>query len=348
KPLSPGRHRLFALGLRRCHAAAGVCQQVVRHLLAPSVDWCVSCPRHPSGRTYTAPGGHCERLSGRLCGALVQMRLERLQHPFPAVSMRIARFQGLEAGVLEDHGRLLPLAAKVDRHDARVAELAIFLFPLPAVDKSSGTAYLAVLASSSEFFAALGIFHRDAVAAPDAQIDLGDGRDPRGIRLPPASQNLGIGPRVEHVLGGGVVCALQAQARLVRLCHLGHFDSFAGLFSCRGAPCCGARCSFCSRRYRSTVSSFRSHSSRWFVIHAYASSSGCSRSRRRCMRPSITRVIAPASSSSFRCLLIAGLDTPKSPVASPTVSSPPARRSRMPLLMGCEQATKVRSSRALL
>ena len=86
---------------------------------------------------------------------------------------------------------------------------------------------------------------------------------------------------------------------------------------------------------------------RWLVIQSSASSSACSAMRSRCVRPSTTRTIAPASSSTFRCLLIAGLDTPKSRVASPTLSSPVVRRSTMPRRIGCEHAENVRS-RALL
>ena len=78
----------------------------------------------------------------------------------------------------------------------------------------------------------------------------------------------------------------------------------------------------CSFRNSSTTSSLRSHSARCLASHAYASSSERRCRRRRCVRPSITRTIAPASSSTFRCLLIAGLETGKSCVASPTVSSP--------------------------
>src|SRR4051812_45153025 len=56
------------------------------------------------------------------------------------------------------------------------------------------------------------------------------------------------------------------------------------------------------------------------------------------MRPSITRCTTPVSSSTFRCLEIAGLETPKPLVASPTVAGPPARRSTMPRRMGWARA----------
>src|SRR6185312_14132168 len=58
----------------------------------------------------------------------------------------------------------------------------------------------------------------------------------------------------------------------------------------------------------------------------------------RCVRPSTTRVSTPVSSSTFRCLEIAGFDTPKPSVASPTVAGPTARRSTIPRRMGCDSA----------
>jgi hypothetical protein len=42
----------------------------------------------------------------------------------------------------------------------------------------------------------------------------------------------------------------------------------------------------------------------------------------------------------LRCFVIAGFDTPKPAVASPTVAGPAARRSTMPRRMGCERALK--------
>jgi hypothetical protein len=58
------------------------------------------------------------------------------------------------------------------------------------------------------------------------------------------------------------------------------------------------------------------------------------------VRPWITRVTTPVSSSTLRCFVIAGFDTPKPAVASPTVAGPAARRSTMPRRMGWERARK--------
>ena len=69
---------------------------------------------------------------------------------------------------------------------------------------------------------------------------------------------------------------------------------------------------------------------------------GLARARRagasRCVRPSTTRVTTPVSSSTFRCLEMAGFETPKPAVASPTVAGPAARRSTMPRRIGCDSA----------
>src|SRR5215218_4074659 len=77
---------------------------------------------------------------------------------------------------------------------------------------------------------------------------------------------------------------------------------------------------------------------RWRSIHSAASSSPFGSSERRCVRPSTIRVTTPVSSSTFRCLEIAGFETPNPRVASPTVAGPTARRSTMPRRIGCERA----------
>ena len=56
------------------------------------------------------------------------------------------------------------------------------------------------------------------------------------------------------------------------------------------------------------------------------------------VRPSTTRVTTPVSSSTFRCLEIAGFETANPRVASPTVAGPAARRSTIPRRIGCERA----------
>src|SRR6185503_6189243 len=98
------------------------------------------------------------------------------------------------------------------------------------------------------------------------------------------------------------------------------------------------RCSSSSFRYSSTTSNRRSHRARWRSIQLAASPSPSGASASRCLRPSIVRVTTPVSSSTLRCLVIAGLDTPNPAVASPTVAGPAARRSTIPRRIGCARA----------
>src|SRR5215218_8327498 len=93
-----------------------------------------------------------------------------------------------------------------------------------------------------------------------------------------------------------------------------------------------------SLRYSSTTSNMRPQRARWRSIQSAASLSTSGSSESRCVRPTTTRDTTPVSSSTFRCLEIAGLDTPKPAVASPTVAGPTARRSTMPRRIGCESA----------
>src|SRR5207248_10299965 len=78
-----------------------------------------------------------------------------------------------------------------------------------------------------------------------------------------------------------------------------------------------------------------------FSIHSAVSAreSGCSASR--CVRPSMTRVTRPASSSIFRWREIVGFDTPRPRVASPTVAAPRLSRSTMSRRIGWERALNV-------
>src|SRR5215210_3795506 len=82
----------------------------------------------------------------------------------------------------------------------------------------------------------------------------------------------------------------------------------------------------------------RPQTARWRSIQSAASLITSGSSERRWVLPTITRVTTPVSSSTFRCLEIAGLDTPKPAVASPTVAGPSARRSTMPRRIGWESA----------
>src|SRR5215211_5766493 len=93
-----------------------------------------------------------------------------------------------------------------------------------------------------------------------------------------------------------------------------------------------------SFRYSSTTSNIRPHRARWRSIQSAASLSTSGWSDSRWVRPSITRVTTPVSSSTFRCFVIAGFETPKPCVASPTVAGPAASRSTIPRRIGCDSA----------
>src|SRR4051794_25704783 len=93
-----------------------------------------------------------------------------------------------------------------------------------------------------------------------------------------------------------------------------------------------------SCRYSSTTSNRRVQRARCRSIQSAATLSTSGSSDSRCIRPSTTRLTTPVSSSTRRCLEIAGLDTPNPRVASPTVAGPTARRSTMPRRIGCESA----------
>src|ERR671914_1727893 len=93
-----------------------------------------------------------------------------------------------------------------------------------------------------------------------------------------------------------------------------------------------------SLMYSSTTSNRRPHRARCRSIQSAASLSAWGSSDSRCVRPSTTRVTTPVSSRTFTCLEMAGLETPKPAVASPTVAEPAASRSTMPRRIGCERA----------
>src|SRR5204863_5204936 len=124
----------------------------------------------------------------------------------------------------------------------------------------------------------------------------------------------GAGPRVEDVLGRSDEGPLDSHDPAGVLCH---------------------RCSFRSSRYSPTTSKSRSQRSRWLSIQSEASASASGRRARRWVLPSTTRRTRPASSSSFRCREMVGLETPKSRVTSPTVATPPLSRSTMSRRSGC-------------
>src|SRR3954451_17250280 len=93
-----------------------------------------------------------------------------------------------------------------------------------------------------------------------------------------------------------------------------------------------------SLRYSSTTSNRRSQRARWRSIQSAASLITSGSSERRCVRPSTTRGTTPVSSSTFRCFVIAGFDTPNPAVASPTVAGPAASRSTISRRIGWERA----------
>src|SRR3954453_6416787 len=77
---------------------------------------------------------------------------------------------------------------------------------------------------------------------------------------------------------------------------------------------------------------------RWRSIQSAASLSTAGSSDSWCERPMTSRRRTPVSSSTLRCFEMAGFETPKPAVASPTVAGPAARRSTIPRRMGCESA----------
>src|SRR4051794_8007629 len=93
-----------------------------------------------------------------------------------------------------------------------------------------------------------------------------------------------------------------------------------------------------SFRYSSTTSNRRPHRARWRSIQSAASLITSWSSDSRCVRPSTTRVTTPVSSSTLRCLEMAGFETPNPLVASPTVAGPEASLSTMPRRIGWARA----------
>src|SRR5829696_3845300 len=175
---------------------------------------------------------------------------------------------------------------------------------------------LRILAAGADL-RAIRFLHHDPDLPSDLQINLGLRRLPVRGAVEPAPQHLGAGPGVEHDLPGGVEGPLDAHDVARRLDHL--------LF---------AR----SSRYPPTTSKRRSQRVRWLSSHSAVSARVSGRSAWRCVRPSITRVTTPASSSIFGCREMLGFDTPRSRLASPTVAAPPLRRSTISRRVGCASA----------
>src|SRR5215204_3515561 len=121
----------------------------------------------------------------------------------------------------------------------------------------------------------------------------------------------------ERVTGSGVLLLLDEQFLAGGLPLLGGDDGGCVHF----APS--------SFRHSSTTSMKRPQTARWRSIHSATSQSTSSSSDRTCVRPSTACVTTPVSSSTFTCLVIAGLDTPKPAVASLTVAGPAPSRSRL-------------------
>src|SRR5262245_6141434 len=92
------------------------------------------------------------------------------------------------------------------------------------------------------------------------------------------------------------------------------------------------------------TSNLRCQIASWRVSQPRASASLPSARLRRWVRPSTSRRIRPASSRTRRWRLIAGFETPRPPVASPTVAGPRARRSTIPLRTGLASAPNTSSS----
>src|SRR5205814_292324 len=166
-------------------------------------------------------------------------------------------------------------------------------------------------------FGAVGPPHRHPDLSAHPEIDLGHRRLPVGGAVEPAAHHLGAGPCVEDVLGRS---------------REGPLDTH------HAAGVLGHRRSFRSSRYSPTTSKRRSQRSRWLSIQSEASASASGRRARRWVLPSITRLTTPASSSSFRCREMVGLETPKSRVTSPTEAGPRLSRSTMSRRVGCARA----------
>src|SRR3954451_11533804 len=166
----------------------------------------------------------------------------------------------------------------------------------------------------------------DELAAPVEQVE----QACRAVRALEAVVLVDRHARHAAALGGERV------ARPGQLLLLGEQVGAGGLPLLRGHD--GRQVHSCSSRYSSTTSNRRSQRERWRSIQSAASLSASGSSERRCVRPSTTRVTTPVSSSTLRCLVIAGFDTPKPAVAAPTVAGPAARRSTMPRRIGWDNA----------
>src|SRR5919106_1462424 len=239
-------------------------------------------------------------------------RLESLEALGPPVLVLVPRPGAGQTGLGEDDRRPSTVLLELDRHRARDA-VGLVALPVEGEDDALRGSDLEVGALERVHRVAARLRHRNADAAAGSQVDL----DGRGSPVPPGGQppahHLGAGPRLEHVLARGVERPSHLQLELVH------------------PP-------FRSSRYCSTTSNLRSQRRRWRSIHPEASSSESALRLSRCSRPSTTRTITSASSSTRRCLLIAGFDTPVPAAAWPTVAGPRASRSTIRLRTGCDSA----------
>src|SRR5215208_4688020 len=259
------------------------------------------------------------RASGEDAREVVEARV-------PAVLVLPARLLARQVAVGQLDARAVAVGAEVDGYAARLARG----LPRPGVDQPVGPPDLDVLAADGVLAAGLRITHRQPVAAARAQVDLGERRLPARAGRPPSLKDVGVRPRVEHRVGRRVEAPRHAELVL-----LGR-----GCF----AHCSSRRSLACSPRYSSTTSNLRSHSARWRSIHSDAPSSGACARRSVCLRPSIARTTTPASWSTRRWRLIAGLETGKPRVASPTLAGPVPSRSTIARRSGWARAAKLRSS----
>src|ERR1035437_108601 len=155
---------------------------------------------------------------------------------------------------------------------------------------------------------------------PHPEIDLGLRGGPVGGAVEPAPHHLGARPGIEDVLG---------------LSREGPLDTH------HAAELLAHRRTFRSSRYSPTKSKRRPQRSRWLSIQSEASASASGRNASRWVRPTITRLTTPASSSIRRCREMVGFETPEPRVTSPTVAGPPLRRSTISRRSGWARALNV-------
>src|SRR5439155_6997509 len=101
------------------------------------------------------------------------------------------------------------LEVELDQLPRRVA------VPDPGERQTGRRIDLDVLAAAAVLDVRVGVAHDHSHDAADAQVDLGDGRLPVVLGVPPAADHVLAGPRVEDRLSGRAVRAHHAQRRVL-------------------------------------------------------------------------------------------------------------------------------------